>query len=64
MEGKTTYDEALKRLEAIVEELERGEALSMAEYKSKAAEAKKLLDYCQSQLTSLETDLNEILPAN
>jgi exonuclease VII small subunit len=45
-----TYDEAIARVEAIVKELEQSEALSMDVYKTKAKEAKELLDFCELQL--------------
>ena len=45
-----TYDEAIKRVEALVQELEQAEALSMDVYQKKAEEAKKLLDYCETCL--------------
>jgi hypothetical protein len=44
------YDEAIRRAEELVAALERTEALDMTEYKKKAAEVKKLLDFCESQL--------------
>lgn len=54
-----TYDQAIKRVEQIVHELEQTEALSVSEYKKKAAEAQKLLNFCQSQLVELEKSLTE-----
>lgn len=45
-----TYDEAMKRVEALVQELEQAEALSMDVYQKKAQEAKELLDYCEKCL--------------
>jgi len=52
-----TYDKAIKRVEEIVHELEQTEALSVAEYKKKAAEAQELLNFCQSQLVEMEQSL-------
>lgn len=54
-----TYDEAIKRLEEIVQSMETGEALSISEYKTKAAEAKKLIDFCQKELTEMEKQMKE-----
>ncbi len=48
------YDEAIKKVEAIVQELEQAQALSVTEYKAKAEEAKKLLDYCEAQINGLD----------
>ncbi|MBR2450862.1 MAG: exodeoxyribonuclease VII small subunit [Paludibacteraceae bacterium] len=50
-EDSMTYDEAIARIEQIVNELEQSEALSMDAYQAKAREAKELLDFCQKQLT-------------
>ena len=52
-----TYDEAIKRVELIVHELEQTEALSVADYQKKAKEAKELLNFCQSQLVEMERTL-------
>lgn len=49
-----TYDEALKRLEQIVSEIEKDVAITLSEYQIKAKEAKQLLDYCQQQLSDWE----------
>ena len=54
-----TYDEALKRIEQIVAELEQSEALSMDAYQAKAKEAKDLLNFCQMQLTDWEKKMAE-----
>lgn len=56
-----TYDDALKRLEAIVKELEASEALSMDAYQKKAVEAKRLLAFCQQQLSAWEEKMDSIL---
>ena len=42
------YDEAIKRIEEIVHELEQSEALSMDMYQARAKEAKELLTYCHN----------------
>lgn len=52
-----SYDEAIKRAEEIITQLEQAEALSMEEYKNKAAEATALLNYCKSQIEGLSKDL-------
>ena len=56
-----SYDEAIKRVEQIVSELEQSEALSMEEYQSKAKEAKDLLSFCQKQLTDWEEKMESIV---
>lgn len=52
-----TYDKAMARIQAIVQELEQTEALSVSVYKQKAAEAKQLLQFCEQQLRDLESEL-------
>lgn len=56
-----TYDEAIKRIEQIVSELEQSEALSMDTYQQKAKEAKKLLIFCQNQLADWEKKMDEVM---
>ena len=51
-----TYDEALAKVEAIVKELEQTEALSMEVYKTKAKEAKDLLDFCMKHLDAYSSE--------
>lgn len=57
MKKNMTYDEAMAEVEAIVKGLEQAEALSVTEYKKKAAEAKELLDFCEAQITGMEKEL-------
>ena len=56
-----SYDEAIKRIEQIVSELEQSEALSMDAYQAKAKEAKELLSFCQNQLTDWEEKMESIV---
>ncbi|MCQ2324499.1 MAG: exodeoxyribonuclease VII small subunit [Paludibacteraceae bacterium] len=51
------YDEAIKKIELIVKELEQAEALSMDVYQAKAQEAKDLLDFCQGQIAAMEKEI-------
>ena len=59
MANEITYEKAMARIQAIVSELEQTEALSVTVYKQKAAEAKKLLRYCEEQLVEMEHSLND-----
>ena len=52
-----TYDEAIKRAETIIAQLEQSEALSMEQYKKAAAEATALLKHCKSLLTEMHEDM-------
>lgn len=56
-----TYDEAIKRIEQIVSELEQSEALSMDDYQAKAKEAKNLLAFCQKELVDWEKKMDSIV---
>lgn len=59
-----TYDEAIKRIEEIVQELEQSSAMSMDAYQEKAKEAKELLTFCYKQLSDWEDTMNEVLSPN
>lgn len=59
MKEDLTYDKAIARVQAIVQELEQTEALSVSEYKQKAQEAKRLLEFCEAQLRDMESALND-----
>lgn len=54
-----TYDEAMRRVEQIVNQLEQTEALSVSEYKQKAKQAQELLRFCEQQLVAMEKELAE-----
>lgn len=56
-----SYDDAIKRIEQIVSELEQSQALSMEAYQAKAKEAKDLLLFCQKQLTNWEEKMDEVM---
>lgn len=56
-----TYNEAIKRLEQIVQLMENSEAMSIDEYRRSAAEAKQLIDFCQKQLTGMEKEMTDAL---
>ena len=45
-----TYDENIKRAEAIIAQLEASEAISMEEYKRLASEATALLKECTKEI--------------
>ena len=53
MANALTYDQAVLQLQQIVSDLEKADILSMEDYKKKADEAKRLLDFCQAQLNLL-----------
>ena len=45
-----TYDESLAKAEAIIQQLENSDAISIEEYKRLAAEATTLLKQCKAYL--------------
>lgn len=59
MANDLTYEKAMARIQAIVSELEQTEALSVSVYKQKAAEAKRLLRFCEEQLVAMEQELRD-----
>lgn len=52
-----TYDEAIKRAETIIAQLEQADALGMDEYKRKAAEAAALLRQCKDEIEGIAKEL-------
>ncbi|MCR5050333.1 MAG: exodeoxyribonuclease VII small subunit [Paludibacteraceae bacterium] len=57
MEKELSYDEAMKRAEALIAQLEQSEAISVDEYKRIAAEATALLNHCKQEIAQLEEQL-------
>lgn len=57
MANDLTYEQAMKRVEDIIHELEQTEALSVTLYKQKAKEAEELMRFCEEQLTGMEREL-------
>ena len=52
------YDEAIKKAEAIIAQLEQSDAISMEEYKRAATEATALLKQCKSLLAEMHEDVS------
>jgi len=52
------YDEAIKKAEAIIAQLEQSDAISMDEYKRTATEATALLKQCKSLLAEMHEDVS------
>lgn len=57
MSENLTYDQQLARVEQIVREMEQAEAISVQDYKQKAAEANRLLDQCEAEIREISKDL-------
>jgi hypothetical protein len=60
MNTPATYDEAIRQAEDIVLQLEQTEALSVSDYKRKAAEVKQLLDFCEHCLKEMDYTDNAV----
>lgn len=56
-----SYDQAMARLQEIVQQLENGQAISLDQYTKLAKEAKELIEYCRKQLTELDGEIKQIL---
>ena len=56
-----TYDQAIQRIEQIVNQLEQSTAFSMEAYQALAKEAKQLLTFCQDQLMDWEKKMNDVI---
>ncbi|MGM9837261.1 MAG: exodeoxyribonuclease VII small subunit [Paludibacteraceae bacterium] len=54
-----TYDEAMARVETIVNQLEESDAMAMDEYKRLADEARKWLSYCRQQIEKMSDELKD-----
>ena len=60
MEKKETYNEALEKLRAIVEEIEKGE-LDVDVLSEKVKEATRLLKLCKEKLYKTDEEVKKIL---
>ena len=52
-ENSLSYDQAMSRVEAIVQQLEQPEALSLQDYRLLAEEARGLLAFCRKEIEVL-----------
>ena len=53
LNSQLTYDQAMARVEAIVQQLEQSEAISLSEYKELADEARQLLAFCRNEVENI-----------
>ena len=58
-----TFEDAVKELESIVNELERGE-LDLDKSISKYTEAMKLIEFCEKKLNSATKTINKLVESN
>ena len=54
-----TYDQAMERVEAIVQQLEQSEAISLSEYKQLADEARQLLAFCRNEVEKISKEFTD-----
>ena len=58
-EGNIKYEEAMKRLEELVQQMESGD-VGIDSLTQKLKEAKKLIQLCKDKLTKTEEEIKEI----
>lgn len=59
LNSQLTYDQAMARVEAIVQQLEQSEAISLSEYKQLADEARQLLAFCRNEVEKISKEFTE-----
>ena len=57
--SQLTYDQAIARVEAIVQQLEQSEAISLSEYKQLADEARQLLVFCRNEVEKINKEFTD-----
>ena len=57
--SQLTYDQAMARVEAIVQQLEQSEAISLSEYKQLADEARQLLVFCRNEVEKISKEFTD-----
>ncbi len=57
-----TYEEALKKLEAIANNMEQGE-VSIDKLTEQLAEANKLIELCKTKLTQTDAEVQKLINA-
>lgn len=60
MEKEITYEQAMKRLEQIVKQIEVGE-MDIDSLTANLKEAKNLVAFCKDKLTNVETEVKKCL---
>lgn len=61
-ENSLSYDQAMSRVEAIVQQLEQSEALSLQDYRLLAEEARGLLAFCRKEIEVLREGFEVLEP--
>ncbi|MGN0209042.1 MAG: exodeoxyribonuclease VII small subunit [Paludibacteraceae bacterium] len=59
LNSQLTYDQAMARVETIVQQLEQSEAISLSEYKQLAEEARQLLAFCRNEVEKISQEFTD-----
>ena len=59
LNSQLTYDQAMARVEAIVQQLEQSEAISLSEYKQLADEARQLLAFSRNEVEKISKEFTD-----
>ncbi len=59
LNSQLTYDQAMVRVETIVQQLEQSEAISLSEYKQLADEARQLLAFCRNEVEKISKEFTD-----
>ena len=59
LNSQLTYDQAMARVEAIVQQLEQSEAISLSKYKQLADEARQLLAFCRNEVEKISKEFTD-----
>lgn len=57
--SQLTYDQAMARVEAIVQQLEQSEAISLSKYKQLADETRQLLAFCRNEVEKISKEFTD-----
>ena len=59
LNSQLTYDQAMARAAAIVQQLEQSAAISLSEYKELADEARQLLAFCRNEVEKISKEFTD-----
>ena len=59
LNSQLTYDQAMARVEAIVQQLEQSQAISLSEYKQLADEARQLLAFSRNEVEKISKEFTD-----
>ena len=59
LNSQLTYDQAMARVETVVQQLEQSEGISLREYKQLADEARQLLAFCRNEVETISKEFTD-----